>query len=45
MDPVTAAHSAARLMALQTATGASLIWGHDPVQWPTLPKAPHPLLR
>ena len=45
MDPVTAAHSAARLMALQTATGASLIWGHDPAQWPTLPKAPHPLLR
>lgn len=40
MDPATAAISAARLHALQSETGAVMIWGHDPAQWPTLPKAP-----
>lgn len=40
MDPATAAQSGARLMALQQATGAMLIWGHDPAQWATLRKAP-----
>ena len=41
-DPVTAAHSAARLFALQSEHAATLIYGHDPDQWPTLPKAPAP---
>lgn len=45
MDPATAAISAARLHALQAETGAMMIWGHDPDQWPTLPKAPTPFLR
>ncbi len=44
MDPDTAATSAARLMALQAKTGARLIYGHDPAQWLTLPKAPSPLV-
>ena len=41
-DPATAAQSAARLFALQTEHSAQLIYGHDPAQWPTLPKAPDP---
>jgi len=41
-DPATAALSADRLFALQGASNALLIWGHDPAQWPTLRKAPHP---
>lgn len=44
-DPVTAATSADRLHALQTETGALMIWGHDPDQWRSLPKAPAPFLR
>lgn len=40
MDPVMAAISAARLLSLQAARRAMLIWGHDPVQWQALPKAP-----
>ena len=44
-DPVTAATSAARLHALQTETGALMIWGHDPDQWRSLPKAPAPFRR
>lgn len=43
MDAGRAAQSAARLMALQAETGARLIYGHDPAQWPGLPKAPLPL--
>lgn len=39
-DPVLAAASGARLTALQSERGARLIWGHDPAQWPGLPKAP-----
>ena len=44
MDPVTAATSAAHLHALQGRLGAALIWGHDPAQWGTLPKAPLPFV-
>ena len=43
MDPATAATSAARLFALQRDHAAEIIYGHDPAQWPRLPKAPHPL--
>lgn len=39
-DPATAARSGARLIALRDSLGARLIWGHDPAQWPLLPKAP-----
>lgn len=42
-DPATARASADRLMALQRQTGARLIYGHDPAQWPGLAKAPLPL--
>ena len=42
-DPVAAAQSAARLMDLLRDNGATLIWGHEPSQWPLLPKAPTPL--
>jgi N-acyl homoserine lactone hydrolase len=38
-DPVAAADSAARLLAL-AAAGAMLIYGHEPSQWSGLPKAP-----
>lgn len=43
MDPKRAAHSAARLFALQTLHAARMIYGHDPAQWRDLPKAPRPL--
>ena len=39
-DPVLARVSGDRLFALQRALGATLIFGHDPAQWPTLRKAP-----
>ncbi len=42
-DPSTAATSAQRLYALAKLHGAMLIYGHEPSQWPTLPKAPAPL--
>ncbi|MBC7736318.1 MAG: MBL fold metallo-hydrolase [Candidatus Saccharibacteria bacterium] len=42
-DPVTAAQSAARLMDLVRDHSATLIWGHEPTQWPLLPKAPKAL--
>ncbi len=42
MDSATAAQSHDKLMQLQALTGAKLIWGHDPAQWPALPKAPAP---
>ncbi len=41
-DPATAAISGNRLMALQARHNATLIYGHDPAQWPGLPKAPAP---
>jgi len=40
MDAVSAARSAAHLHALRDRLEAALIWGHDPAQWATLPKAP-----
>lgn len=39
-DPVTSQISADRLFALQRETGAMLIYGHEPSQWPELSKAP-----
>ena len=32
--------SGQRLIDLATATNGTIIYGHDPDQWPTLPKAP-----
>ena len=43
MDPRIAAQSAARLFALQAQHQAQMIYGHDPAQWLTLPRAPMPL--
>lgn len=42
-DATRAAESGAMLLALARKTGAMLVYGHDPAQWPTLPKAPHPV--
>lgn len=42
-DPVAARASGDRLFALAAATGARLVYGHDPAQWRLLPKAPLPL--
>lgn len=39
MDPSASQTSAARLLALAT-PGTALIYGHEPGQWPNLPKAP-----
>jgi N-acyl homoserine lactone hydrolase len=39
-DPVAAIASAERLMALADDTGAMVIYGHCPAQWPGLRKAP-----
>jgi N-acyl homoserine lactone hydrolase len=39
-DAAQARASARRLLQLARDTGATLIYGHDPAQWPTLPKAP-----
>ena len=39
-DPALALASAARLMALAAQTGAFVIYGHAPDQWPLLKKAP-----
>jgi N-acyl homoserine lactone hydrolase len=44
IDPATAARSGAALMRLCDRLAARLIWGHDPDQWPALPKAPMPLV-
>ena len=41
VDPVAAARSAARLWQLQAEHGAQFIYGHEPAQWTSLPKAPH----
>jgi N-acyl homoserine lactone hydrolase len=40
-----ARRSQERLVAQAAETGAFLICGHDPVQWPTLPKSPAPFHR
>jgi N-acyl homoserine lactone hydrolase len=42
-DPATALQSFRKLEALAHATGATMIYGHEPSQWPALPKAPWPL--
>lgn len=39
-DPAAAIASAERLMARAQDTGAMVIWGHCPAQWPMLRKAP-----
>lgn len=39
-DPVLARQSGEMLFDLARDTGARLIYGHDPAQWPTLAKAP-----
>ncbi len=39
-DETRARHSAERLLALAAEEQAMIIYGHDPVQWPTLRKAP-----
>ena len=39
-DPAASKTSAERLFALQQSTGAMLIYGHEPTQWPGLRKAP-----
>lgn len=39
-DPALARASARRLVALAAERRATLIYGHDPAQWPSLPKAP-----
>ena len=39
-DPQAAIASAERLMALAAQTGATVIYGHCPAQWPELKKAP-----
>jgi N-acyl homoserine lactone hydrolase len=39
-DPAASHRSADHLFALQRATGARLIYGHEPTEWPNLPKAP-----
>lgn len=41
MDPAASQASADRLLSLLT-PGATLIYGHEPSQWPALPKAPQP---
>lgn len=40
-DPEAAEASARRLITRANETGAMLIYGHDPEQWPGLPKAPN----
>ena len=42
VDPVSAMASYARLTILAAMEQAEIIYGHDPVQWPHLPKAPQP---
>lgn len=41
MDPAASQISADRLLSLIT-PGTTLIYGHEPTQWPVLPKAPTP---
>ena len=44
-DPAAARGSARRLLARAVREGARVIYGHCPVQWPGLPKAPAPFAR
>lgn len=39
-DPEAAAASAAKLLSIANRAGAFVVYGHDPVQWPDLRKAP-----
>jgi len=39
-DPARAMESCQLLMTLARQTGAEIIYGHEPSQWPVLPKAP-----
>ncbi len=41
IDPAEGRRSRDRLLRLAAETDASLLFGHDPVQWETLPKSPH----
>ncbi|MBL9053179.1 MAG: N-acyl homoserine lactonase family protein [Tabrizicola sp.] len=41
-DPAAAMVSFHRLQDIQRRTGAEVIYGHEPSQWPLLPKAPTP---
>jgi glyoxylase-like metal-dependent hydrolase (beta-lactamase superfamily II) len=43
-DPGAMTRSLHRLRALRDDAGASVLYGHDPAQWETLPRAPKPLL-
>ena len=43
-DPAAARASAGRLLALARARGARLICGHEPSDWPVLPRAPRALV-
>ena len=43
VDPAASKRSSDHLFALQAATGARLIYGHEPSEWAGLPKAPLPL--
>lgn len=42
IDPAAAMASFHRLTEIAVQTGARMIYGHEPTQWPLLPKAPHP---
>jgi N-acyl homoserine lactone hydrolase len=44
-DPGEGRRSRERLLALAAETEAFLLFGHDPVQWETLPKSPSPFRR
>lgn len=41
-DPKAAMASFHRLSEIASRTGAEVIYGHEPAQWPALPKAPRP---
>ncbi len=42
-DPAAAMQSFHKLEALAKSTAATILYGHEPTQWPALPKAPRPL--
>lgn len=42
MDPIAATASCHKLATLAQSHGAAVIYGHEPAQWPGLPKAPLP---
>ena len=43
-NPAVMRDSLAALRALRDRAGATLVYGHDPAQWETIPRAPAPLL-